>query len=201
MGILIVDDNQVNVYVIEKILQRAGYKEYQSFRSARELFDYLDLESQTPVEKPIDLILMDIMMPEIDGIEACKIIQGYSHLRDIPIIFVTALEDSNKLAEALDCGGHDYVMKPINKIELLARIRNVLRLKTEKDWHKKQEEKIRNELELSMQVQASMLSEPIMHENIAIKASYLPANTLAGDMYYWYKIDKDKYAAIILDIM
>lgn len=201
MGILIVDDNQVNLFVIEKILKRAGYHEYRSFKSAQDLFDYLQLEQPVPVEKPVDLILMDIMMPEIDGIEACRRIQAKPHLKDIPIIFVTALEDSNKVAEALDVGGLDYVMKPINKTELLARIRVVLRLKLEKDWHKKQDEKIRNELELSMQVQTSMLSEPIFHDHILMKASYLPANTLAGDMYYWYKIDKHRYAAIILDMM
>ncbi|KKK39289.1 response regulator [Mesobacillus campisalis] len=201
MGILIVDDNQVNLFVIEKILNRAGYNDYKSFKSAMELFDYLQIDHPTPVEKPVDLILMDIMMPEIDGIEACRRIQETPHLKDIPIIFVTALEDSNKVAEALDVGGLDYVMKPINKTELLARMRVVLRLKAEKDWHKKQDEKIRNELELSMQVQTSMLSEPILHDHILMKASYLPANTLAGDMYYWYRIDKHRYAAIILDMM
>jgi phosphoserine phosphatase RsbU/P len=201
MGILIVDDNRVNVFVIEKILKRAGYKDYQSFTSAQDMFDYLHIDHPTPVEKPVDLILMDIMMPEIDGIEACRRLQETPHLKDIPIIFVTALEDSNKVAEALDVGGLDYVMKPINKTELLARIRVVLRLKMEKDWHKKQEEKIRNELELSMQVQTSMLSEPIIDDNILMKASYLPANTLAGDMYYWYRIDQHRYAAIILDMM
>ncbi|MBT2758220.1 fused response regulator/phosphatase [Mesobacillus foraminis] len=201
MGILVVDDNQANLFVIEKILKRAGYKDYESFSSAQELFTYLQIDSPAPVEKPVDLILMDIMMPEIDGIEACKVLQSIPHLKDIPVIFVTALEDSNKVAEALDVGGTDYVMKPINKTELLARIRVALRLKYEKDWHKKQEEKIRNELELSMQVQSSLLSEPISDKSLTIKASYLPANTLAGDMYYWYRLDEHRYAAILLDMM
>ncbi|WP_059172026.1 PP2C family protein-serine/threonine phosphatase [Bacillus sp. FJAT-27445] len=201
MAILIVDDNQVNLFLIEKILKRAGYENYLSFSSAREMFDYLQIDSPHPVERPADLILMDIMMPEIDGIVACRKLQETPHTRDIPVIFVTALEDSNKVAEALDVGGMDYVMKPINKTELLARIRVVLRLKYEKDWHKKQDEKIRNELELSMQVQTSLLSEPVNDPHLTIRASYLPANTLAGDLYYWHKIDENRHAVILLDMM
>lgn len=201
MGILIVDDNQVNLFVIENILKRAGYKDYLSFTSAKEMFEYLNLEKPVPLKIPVDIILMDIMMPEIDGIEACRILQGIPHLKDIPIIFVTALEDSNKMAEALDAGGLDYVMKPINKTELLARIRVVLRLKLEKDKNKMHDEKIRNQLDLSMQVQNSLLSEPIKEEHLTIRASYIPAYKLAGDMYYWYKIDDSRYAVILLDMM
>ena len=145
--------------------------------------------------------LMDIMMPEMDGIEACKRLQQMPHLKDIPVIFVTALEDSNKVVEALDAGGIDYVMKPINKTELLARIRVALRLKYEKDWHLEQDEKIRNELDLSMQVQTSLLSETVHKENLLLTASYLPAYKLAGDMYYWQKLDENRYAAIQLDMM
>lgn len=201
MGILIVDDNQVNLFVIENILKRAGYKEYISFTSAKEMFDYLNMDNPSSPRMPVDIILMDIMMPEIDGIEACRTLQTVPHLKDIPVIFVTALEDSNKVAEALDAGGLDYVMKPINKTELLARIRVVLRLKQEKDKNKKQAEKIRNQLDLSQQVQNSLLSEPIFDERFTVKASYIPAYKLAGDMYYWYKIDRNRYAVILLDMM
>ena len=75
------------------------------------------------------------MMPEIDGLEVCRRLQE-EKFKDIPIIFVTALEDANKLAEALDMGAMDYITKPINKVELLARMRVALRLKSELNWHK-----------------------------------------------------------------
>ncbi|WP_313802293.1 fused response regulator/phosphatase [Cytobacillus sp.] len=199
MGILIVDDNQSNLFVIENILKRAGYDHYLSLTSAKELFAYFQQKPQLPME--VDIILMDIMMPEMDGIEACRRLQQMPHLKDIPVIFVTALEDSNKVVEALDAGGIDYVMKPINKTELLARIRVALRLKYEKDWHIERDQKIRNELDLSMQVQTSLLSEPVNKENLLLTASYLPAYKLAGDMYYWQKLDENRYAAIQLDMM
>lgn len=141
MTILMVDDNSVNLFVIDKILKGAGYENTVSLSSAGQLFDYLQIDKPQAPKPDVDLILLDIMMPETDGIEACRRIQEAERLKDIPIIFITALEDANKLAEALDVGGMDYITKPINKVELLARIRVALRLKYEKDWHMEQEKK------------------------------------------------------------
>lgn len=141
MTILLVDDNTVNLFVMEKILKNAGYDDCVSLTSANELFHYLQLDAPNSTGNSVDLILLDIMMPEIDGIEACKRIKKVENLKDIQIIFVTALEDKNKLAEALDIGGVDYITKPLNKIELLARIRVALRLKAELDWHTQHEKR------------------------------------------------------------
>ncbi|MCI4056626.1 fused response regulator/phosphatase [Bacillus cereus] len=201
MSILIVDDNPVNIFVIEKILKQAGYQDLVSLNSAQELFEYIHFGKDSSRHNEIDLILLDIMMPEIDGLEVCRRLQKEEKFKDIPIIFVTALEDANKLAEALDMGAMDYITKPINKVELLARMRVALRLKSELNWHKEQEENLRNELDLATQVQRNLLSNPLREENIKIEASYLPSFKLAGDMYYWYKIDENRYGIILLDVM
>lgn len=201
MTILLVDDNTVNLFVMEKILKNAGYDDCVSLTSAQELFHYLQLDAPLSTGNSVDLILLDIMMPEIDGIEACKRIKKVEHLKDIQIIFVTALEDKNKLAEALDIGGVDYITKPLNKIELLARIRVALRLKAELDWHTQHEKKIQYELDLATHVQRSLLSAPLKDEHMHIEVSYLPSFNLAGDMYYWHKVDEHKYAIILLDMM
>ncbi|MGF9766625.1 SpoIIE family protein phosphatase [Bacillus albus] len=201
MSILIVDDNPVNIFVIEKILKQAGYQDLVSLNSAQELFEYIQFGKDSSRHNEIDLILLDIMMPEIDGLEVCRRLQKEEKFKDIPIIFVTALEDANKLAEALDMGAMDYITKPINKVELLARMRVALRLKSELNWHKEQEENLRNELDLATQVQRNLLSSPLREEHIKIEASYLPSFKLAGDMYYWYKIDENRYGIILLDVM
>lgn len=201
MSILIVDDNPVNIFVIEKILKQAGYHDLVSLNSAQELFEYIHFGKDSSRHNEIDLILLDIMMPEIDGLEVCRRLQKEEKFKDIPIIFVTALEDANKLAEALDIGAMDYITKPINKVELLARMRVALRLKSELNWHKEQEENLRNELDLATQVQRNLLSSPLGEEHIKIEASYLPSFKLAGDMYYWYKIDENRYGIILLDVM
>ncbi|KZD45484.1 MULTISPECIES: fused response regulator/phosphatase [Bacillus] len=201
MSILIVDDNPVNIFVIEKILKQAGYQDLVSLNSAQELFEYTHFGKDSSRHNEIDLILLDIMMPEIDGLEVCRRLQNEEKFKDIPIIFVTALEDANKLAEALDIGAMDYITKPINKVELLARMRVALRLKSELNWHKEQEENLRNELDLATQVQRNLLSSPLREDHIKIEASYLPSFKLAGDMYYWYKIDENRYGIILLDVM
>ncbi|AQY37441.1 MULTISPECIES: fused response regulator/phosphatase [Bacillus] len=201
MSILIVDDNPVNIFVIEKILKQAGYHDLVSLNSAQELFEYIQFGKDSSRHNEIDLILLDIMMPEIDGLEVCRRLQKEEKFKDIPIIFVTALEDANKLAEALDMGAMDYITKPINKVELLARMRVALRLKSELNWHKEQEENLRNELDLATQVQRNLLSSPLREDYIKIEASYLPSFKLAGDMYYWYKIDENRYGIILLDVM
>lgn len=201
MSILIVDDNPVNIFVIEKILKQAGYHDLVSLNSAQELFEYIHFGKDSSRHNEIDLILLDIMMPKIDGLEVCRRLQKEEKFKDIPIIFVTALEDANKLAEALDMGAMDYITKPINKVELLARMRVALRLKSELNWHKEQEENLRNELDLATQVQRNLLSSPLREDHIKIEASYLPSFKLAGDMYYWYKIDENRYGIILLDVM
>lgn len=200
MAILIVDDNQVNLFVMEKILKNDQYERIITLQSAKELFDYLD-PSNAPYCYEVSVILLDIMMPEMDGIEACRILKQNPQFKDVQVIFVTALEDKEKLSEALDVGGVDYLTKPINKIELLARIRVAKRLKAELDWHKNQESKIQYEMSLASRVQQSLLSPPIEEEDILINASYLPSSNLAGDMYYWEKLDEYRYGVMLFDMM
>ena len=201
MNIVIVDDNLTNLMIIEKILQKAGYDQLILLSSARELYDYLQLDAPASVEVPVDLILMDLMMPEVDGLEACRTILAKEPYEDLPIIIVTAMGDSYKMAEAMDAGALDYVMKPINKVELLARIRSVLRLKYEKDLRKERDKRIQHELDLAKQVQLSMLSDPIVQGDVMISAVYKPSFELAGDLYAWYQISPGRYGVILLDMM
>jgi len=201
MSIIVVDDNVTNQLIIKTILTKAGYADLKFASSAQELFDLLGLHSTLVKERNAELILMDMMMPVTDGLEACKILQADSRFKDIPIIFVTAVGDSNKMAEALDAGASDYVTKPINRMELLARIRSSLRLKKEIDWHKERDQRMKNKLDLAKQVQRSVLSKSIDDEHISISAVYQPSSELAGDFYAWYRIDQHRYGVILLDMM
>lgn len=201
MKIAIVDDNVTNLMIVEKIMKQAGYHRLELLSSAKELYQYLHLDAPSSEEVPVDLILMDMMMPEIDGIEACRTILADERYQDLPIIFVTAMGDSFKMAEAMDAGALDYVMKPINKVELMARVRSVLRVKKEKDLRKEREKRIQYELDLAKEVQRSMLSAPLQEGNVSISAVYKPTFELAGDLYAWYKISPTRYAVILLDVM
>lgn len=205
MRILIVDDNPTNIIIIREILKKEKYRNTVAVSSAKEMFERLGVKRLETIEesKPsdVDLILLDMMMPDIDGIEACRILQRSDNLKEIPVIMVTAVGDSNKLAEALDAGAADYVTKPINKVELMARIRLALRLKLEKDWHKNRDQRIQEELKLAALVQNAVLSSPIRDPEFEIDAIYKPSYELAGDLYSWYALGEGRYAVILLDMM
>ncbi|ANE48113.1 response regulator [Paenibacillus swuensis] len=200
MSIMIVDDNPTNLIIIKEILKKAGYRDLITAPSAQVMFELLEQE-EVKGTSPFHLILLDIMMPDMDGIEACRRLQLLPALKDIPVIMVTALGDSNKLAEALDAGAIDYVTKPINRVELLARIRVALRLKHEKDWHKERDDHMRNELQLAKQVQTGVLTPTLLEDHIHIQAIYQPSAVLAGDLYAWYPIDEHRRGIILLDVM
>lgn len=115
MSILVVEDEPVTCKIIVSILSEAGYY----IRTATNGCECLDSLKQF---QP-DVILMDIKMPELDGIEACRRIKADTQLNSIPVVFVTGSTDDWTLEAAFDAGGRDYIRKPINRIELLARLR------------------------------------------------------------------------------
>jgi len=130
MRILVVDDSDDSRDLTEAALLNAGYNDIAAVASARDAYDFLAVgKSGTAVE--IDVILLDILMPEIDGIEACAAIRSDGRYNDVPIIMVTQLNDMDSLANAFIAGATDYITKPVNRIELLARVRSALRLKGE----------------------------------------------------------------------
>jgi DNA-binding response OmpR family regulator len=90
----------------------------------------------------IDLIVMDVKMPEIDGIEACRRIKAVEALRDIPIIMMTARREPETLRSAFDAGATDYIKKPFEEVELLARIKAALKLKKEIEARKNWEQEL-----------------------------------------------------------
>ena len=136
MSILIVDDSLDNRLLLETYLKAAGHTELLSVESARDAFEQMGMDDPTGAVSEIDLILMDITMPEIDGIEACRRIKNTTHLMDIPLIMVTAHAEAEKLEAAFAVGAADYITKPLNKVELLARVRSALTLKREMDSRK-----------------------------------------------------------------
>jgi sigma-B regulation protein RsbU (phosphoserine phosphatase) len=203
MRVLIVDDNAMNVMVIQEMLKRAGYDKISAAYSAEEMFETLNTpgEQDSVTVMKIDLILLDMMMPTMDGIEACRLLQADSRYRDIPVIMVTAIGDSRKLAEALDAGAIDFVTKPINKTELLARIRSALRLKSELDWHKERDRRVREELNLARQVQEAVLPDEAAEDGVRVRAYFRASEELAGDLYAWQRVGDHQWVFAVIDAM
>ena len=138
--ILIVDDSPRAHLLIETMLKAQGYTDLTSVESASEAFAVLGLQpGGEPCAIEFDLVLMDLLMPEIDGLEACRRIKSSPQFADVPVIMVTAEDSAESLREAFDAGAVDYVKKPVNRVELMARVKSALRLKQETDCRKARE--------------------------------------------------------------
>ncbi len=135
MTILIVDDSLDQRLLLTKFLNKGGFDDIFSKESADEALEFLGVGKDLPPSE-VDLILMDLIMPGMNGIDACKILKNDPRLKDIPIMVVTAMSDKNHLKEAFTAGAGDFIIKPPNKIELHARVRSLLKLKKEMDKRK-----------------------------------------------------------------
>lgn len=119
--IMIVDDTPANLKLLEYILrQKAGYR-VQAFRRGRKALE-------AALRNPPDLILLDIAMPEMDGFEVCKRLKAAESLKDIPVIFISALSETASKLNSFALGGVDYVSKPFHVEEVLARVHTHLEL-------------------------------------------------------------------------
>lgn len=123
--ILIVDDNISNLQVLGALLSQKGY-EIAVATDAVKALEFLENDSP-------DLILLDIMMPGTDGYELCQKIKSIEKLNEIPVLFLTALTDPDDIVKGFDSGAVDYISKPFNNAELLARIKTHIGLKKAKD--------------------------------------------------------------------
>lgn len=124
-SILVIDDEERVFDVIEGLLIREGYQlTYASSGPAA----IQQMDALQP-----DVILLDVMMPQMDGIEACRQIKANPNWKHIPIIIVTALTSKADLARSLEAGADDFISKPINSLELRARVRSMLRIKIQYD--------------------------------------------------------------------
>ena len=144
MSILIVDDSIDSQLLLKSILKASGFSDLLIAGSSVEAFKLLGMEENPSGTgaKGVDVILMDILMPGLDGIETCRLIKTVEFLQDVPIILVTATEEVRYLEMALDAGALDFVSKPVNKVELLARVRSAIKLKYESDRRKVLEKEI-----------------------------------------------------------
>ena len=119
--ILVVDDNRENLELLEAYLEDIDCRTIPATDGPEAL-------EAVKNDKP-DLILLDIMMPKMSGFEVCRKIKSDPATADIPIIMVTALNEYGDMQRGVDCGTDDFVSKPVNKIELLTRVKTMLKLK------------------------------------------------------------------------
>ena len=192
--ILLVDDNPVSSKFIGLILKKnSDYRTVNVSDGSRCIKKAKEI-------KP-DLILLDIQMPGMNGIEVCKVLKMDEQTCDIPVIFVTANTDDETLEEAFESGGTDYVCKPVNKIELLARVKSVL-------LHKKLEIKLLQEEKLSgvLEMAGAICHE--LNQPMQVVSGYsellmidMEKNNLAHSYIKMVKEQTDKMGSITRKLM
>ena len=119
--ILVVDDQPDNVFILQDKLEREGFDVYTAYDGPSGI--------KKATEVTPDIVLLDVMMPGMSGFEACKILSDTDSTKNIPVILVTALTGSEDLTEGLTAGAFDYVKKPFNRSELIARINSALKFR------------------------------------------------------------------------
>ena len=188
--ILIVDDNPKNLQILGNYLQNEGYK-VEFALDGKSALDWI-------ARTDFDLILLDIMMPGMDGFEVCRILKSDPVKQKIPVIFLTAKVDTESIVNGFDLGAVDYVIKPFNQKELIARVKTQIEIKKGRDEiaSNLKEIEYKNKLiKYSIQyahtiqaavLKASMNGSDFFPEQFSL---ILPKDIVSGDFYWSHKIN------------
>lgn len=196
--VLIVDDNIKNIQVLGGFLQNEGIM-IEFALDGKSALIWLE-------KKKFDLILLDIMMPGIDGYEVCKQIKKNPLINDIPIIFITAVTDSDSVVKGFDSGAVDYVTKPFIQRELLVRVRTHLEIKQTKEnliksliQIKERNRDISESIDYASNIQNAVVNNS--EYNLEYLPGHfilnLPKDILSGDFYWFRQVGKNLVIAVM----
>ncbi len=187
---MIVDDNPKNLQVLGNYLQKEGYL-VEFALNGKSALDWIK-------QVEFDLILLDIMMPGMDGFEVCKIIKSDPVYQKIPVIFLTAKIDTESIVAGFDLGAVDYVIKPFNQKELIARVKTQIEIKRGRDEIARnlkeieyKNKLIKYSIQYAQTIQAAVLrasengSDFFPEQFILL----LPKDIVSGDFYWFHKIN------------
>ncbi|MBC8234006.1 SpoIIE family protein phosphatase [bacterium] len=196
--ILIVDDIPANLNVLCQALEPEGYNVIAAPSG--------EVALKIAAPTPPDLILLDIMMPGIDGFETCRRLKADAMTAEIPVIFITAKDEMESIVEGFQVGGVDYITKPFGYEEIRARVKTHLTIKQLQDSLREANQKLEaqreaaeQELQDARQVQMSLMPEvaPLI-EGVEIAGRCLSANTVSGDFFDYFTGKSDNQITLVI---
>jgi sigma-B regulation protein RsbU (phosphoserine phosphatase) len=196
-ALLVVDDNDDNRYTLTQRLKRIGYSNLTTAVNGREALDRL-------AAQPFDLVLLDIMMPEMNGYEVLERLKADARLRHVPVIMISAVDELESVVRCVELGAEDYLPKPFNPTLLRARIGASLEKKRLRDEIVRHLDRIEQELAAARDIQLSMVPHdfpaPTAERPVEIFATLEPARQVGGDLYDVFPTEDGRMAVVVADV-
>ena len=190
--VLIVDDAKLNIDILVQAL-RDEYKLSVALDGAAAL---CSIEKSTP-----DLVLLDIVMPGLNGYEVCRQLRAQESTRDLPVMFLSSLEDVKDKTQGFEVGGNDYLTKPFEMLEVKARVRSLLKAKAYTDAIR---EAMARDLKIAREIQMGILPADVAavtrHSALEVHAIIEPAQKVGGDLYEVLRASDDRLVIALGDV-
>lgn len=196
-ALLVVDDNEDNRYTLTRRLTREGYRNLTTATNGREALDLLQ-------SKAFDLILLDIMMPDMNGYEVLERMKAGAELRNIPVIMISALSEIESVIRCIELGAEDYLPKPFNPTLLRARVGASLEKKRLRDEVRASLARLEQEMDAARKLQLGML--PLVfpactpEQPVEIHALVEPARDVGGDLYDFFHASEHLFCFLVGDV-
>jgi phosphoserine phosphatase RsbU/P len=196
-ALLIVDDNEDNRYTLTRRLQREGYTDLTPAADGEQALELLGTRS-------FDLVLLDVMMPGLDGYQVLERMRADPRLRDIPVIMISANDQLESVVRCIELGAEDYLAKPFNPTLLRARTGASLEKKRMRDEICRHVRRMERELDAARAIQLSMVPTTFpdwsVEQPLAVHATLQPAREVGGDLYDCFWIAPGKLCLVIADV-
>jgi sigma-B regulation protein RsbU (phosphoserine phosphatase) len=196
-AVLVVDDNEDNRYTLLRRLKREGYEDLTVAESGERALDLL-------TERTFDIVLLDVMMPGLNGYQVLERMRADRRTRDIPVIMISALDEIESVVRCIELGAEDYLSKPFNATLLRARIGASLEKKRLRDALLQHTLRMEKELATARELQLSMVPaafpRPSAECPLAVHGTLQPAREVGGDLYDCFRLDPQRLCLVVADV-
>jgi len=195
--LLVVDDNEDNRLMLTARLARIGYTDVATANDGREALDLIG-------QRRFDLVLLDVMMPKLNGYQVLEHLRGDGRLTDLPVIMVSALTEMDSVIRCIELGAEDYLPKPVNATLLKARVGACLEKKRFRDQARQYLDRLEDELRSARDIQLAMVPsvfpEPTPERPVEIFATLEPARQVGGDLYDFFVTGDGTLCFVVADV-